>query len=276
MPFRLKYLRAVSACPVLSSGVNNPGIQSEAADEQPTAEGADRSSLVEWQRRLQASPGFRAIALKNRVKRIGYVFQGNVAQYKSFVAGLQDPTVSTPIMDVRNPDVHDDLLSEAERLLHNVLTAMSTRVDQQRRFVEKQFQDDPVLTQEYREKAAATFRSDPQANFLKGLRNYITHAQLPVAQSRQTLGRESCALTFLLPCEPLLAWDRWNGPMRTWIAEWGEAVEVVDVVDAYARMAGEFDKWLFDRIGLKYKADIDAFLREEEEFTRAFDRVFGA
>jgi hypothetical protein len=34
--------------------------------------------------------------------------------------------------------------------------------------------------------------------------------------------------------------------------------------------------WLFDRIGLKYKADIDEFLREEEEFTRAFDRVFGA
>jgi hypothetical protein len=31
----------------------------------------------------------------------------------------------------------------------------------------------------------------------------------------------------------------------------GDAVEIVDVVDTYARMAGEFDRWLFDRIGLK-------------------------
>lgn len=29
----------------------------------------------------------------------------------------------------------------------------------------------------------------------------------------------------------------------------------MDVVDAYARMAGEFDKWLFDRIGLECKAE---------------------
>jgi len=41
------------------------------------------------------------------------------------------------------------------------------------------------------------------------------------------------------------------------------------------RLAGEFDKWLFDRIGLKYTTEIDAFLREQEEYTREFDRVFG-
>lgn len=116
-------------------------VRPEPADEQSAADGADQPSLLEWRARLQASPGFRAIALKNRVKRMGYIFQGNFAQYKSLVASLQDPAVSFPIMDVRNPDAHDDFLSEAERLLHNVLTAMSTPVDQQRRFMEKYFQD---------------------------------------------------------------------------------------------------------------------------------------
>jgi hypothetical protein len=256
------------------ASVTDTDVQPEPADEQSAAEGVGRPSLLEWQTRLQASVGFRAIALKNRVKRMGYIFQGNVAQYKSLVASLQNPAVSLPIMDVRNPDAHDDLLSEAESLLHNVLTAMSTRVDQQRRFMEKYFQGDSVLMKEYGERIA--FAVSPEPAFLKGLRNYITHTQLPVAQSRQTLGRESFSVTFILPSKPLLIWDGWNSSIRAWIVGQGEAVAIVDVVDVYARLAGEFDKWLFDRIGLKYTPEIDAFLREQEEYTREFDRVFGA
>jgi hypothetical protein len=264
----------VATCTVV--GVTGTDAQPEPADAQSVVDGWDRLSLVEWQARLQASSGFRAISLKNRVKRMGYILQGNVAQYRSLVASLQDPSVSLPIMDVRNPDAHDDLLSEAERLLHNVLTAMSTRVDQQRRFMEKYFQDDSVLMNEYREKIASAFATSPEAAFLKGLRNYITYTQIPVAQSKQTFGRESFSITFTLPSEPLFTWDGWNSSMRSWIAGQGKAVAIVDVVVAYACQAGEFDKWLFDRIGLKYAAEIDAFLREQEEYTREFGRVFGA
>ena len=106
--------------------------------QQPEA-GTSRPSLLVWQERLRASQGFRAIALQDRVKRMGYLFQGNFAQYKSLVASLQDPGTSLPVFDIRNPDAHDDLLMEAERLLHNFLTAMSTRVDQQRRFMDRNF-----------------------------------------------------------------------------------------------------------------------------------------
>jgi len=63
--------------------------------------------------------------------------------------------------------------------------------------------------------------------------------------------------------------------VRAWIADQGEAIAIVDVVDVYARITGEFDKWLVGRIGLKYKAEIDAFLREQEKYTREVDRIFG-
>jgi hypothetical protein len=251
-------------------------VQPESADEWPAPFGVGQPSLLEWQARLLASTGFRAISLQNRVERMGTYFRGNVAQYKSLVARLQDPAVSLPIMDVRNPDAHDDLLSEAERLLHNVLTAMSTRVDQQRCFMEKYCQDDSVLMKEYGERIASTFVVSLEAAFLKGLRNYITHTQLPVAQSRQILGRETFSVTFILPGTPLLTWGGWNSTVRAWIVGQGEAVTIVDVIDVYARLAGGFDKWLFNRIGLKYATEIAAFLREQEEYTREVDRVFGA
>lgn len=143
-------------------------IQPGAYGEPQSADKAGRPSLLEWQARLQESAGFRAIALKDRVKRIAYLFQANVAQYKSLVARLHDPAVSFPILDVRNPEAHDDLLMEAERLLHNVLTAMSTRVDQQRRFMQKYFQDDPALTREYLERITSVFAASPEAAFPEG------------------------------------------------------------------------------------------------------------
>jgi hypothetical protein len=238
--------------------------------------GAGPCIAVIWQERLRASPGFGAIALQNQAKRMGYLFQGNVAQYKSLIATLQNPSVSLQFLDVRNPDAHDDLLDEAERLLPNVLTAMSTRVDQHRRFINKHFNNDPVLTTEYREKIASVFTPSPEAAFLKGLRNYITHRQLPVHQSKQTFGQQPFEITFILPGKPLLTWDSWNGSVRAWIADQGEAVPIVDVVDTYARITGEFDRWLHGRIGLKYKTEIDAFMREQEKYTRKFDRVSGA
>ncbi|MFF7194122.1 hypothetical protein ACFZAM_10490 [Streptomyces sp. NPDC008079] len=132
-------------------------------------------SFLERQRELQASLGYHGMALKDRIKRIGYVFQGNVTDYKALVASLQDPGVSLPIMDMRYPEAHDQLLSEAERLLHNVLTAMSTRVDQQRAFMRRYLAEDTVLTGEYRDRIGSSFSRDPGANFLKGLRNYIAH-----------------------------------------------------------------------------------------------------
>ena len=139
------------------------------------------------------------------MKRMSYLLQGNVGQYRALVARLQDPAVSFPVLD--DPFSHADLLGEAERLLHNVLTAMSTRVDQQRRFMTAYFGDDPVLMQEYRNRVASDFTASAEAAFLKGLRNYIAHRQLPVAQSQEAYTAQSVQITFILTAAPLLEWD---------------------------------------------------------------------
>jgi hypothetical protein len=188
---------------------------------------------------------------------MSYLLQGNVRQYRTLVARLQDRAVSFPILD--DPVAHGELLGEAERLLHNVLTAMSTRVDQQRHFMTSHFGDDPVLMQEYRDRVASDFVASAEAAFLKGLRNYIAHRQLPVAQSQEIHTVRSVRITFILPVEPLLEWDGWNADTRAWIAGRESGVPIVDVIDTYARVAGKFDRWLADRIGVKYRADIGAF-----------------
>jgi hypothetical protein len=203
--------------------------------------GAGQGQLV----KPPVRPRYRLVGLIGAVKRMSYLLQGNVRQYGALVAKRQDPTVSFPILD--DPVAHDNLLSEAERLLHNVLTAMSTRVDQQRHFMDSYFGDDPVLMKEYRDRIASDFTS-AEATFLKRLRNYIAHMQLPVAQSQEAYTAQSVRISFILSAAPLLEWDGWNADTRAWIVGHGEHVSIVDVVDAYARVAGEFDRWLADRI----------------------------
>lgn len=195
-------------------------------------------------------PRHRLRFLISAVKRMSYLLQGNVSQYRALIAMLQDPAVSFPILD--DPVAHGELLGEAERLLHNVLTAMSTRVDQQRRFMSVYFSDDPILMQEHRDRVASDFKASTEATFLKGLRHFITHRQLPVAQSQEIYTARSVRISFSLSTAPLLEWDGWNTGTRAWIAGHGEHVPIVDIVDTYARVADEFDRWLADRIAVKY------------------------
>jgi hypothetical protein len=248
-------------------------------DDAPPAKVPDgqpaRPRLLVWQEELNASPGHQAIALMDYIRRIGYVFQANIAQYNALVARMQDPSFALPILDVSNPQAHDDLLSEAERLLHNILTALSTRIDQQRAFMRRHFSEDAILMGEYVAKVKGDFGGYAPGLFLRDLRNYLTHHRLPVAQSRQTFSSQGFSVTFTLVRQPLQEWPGWKEDARTWLAAQDEQIEIVPVVDGYARIAGAFDKWLSGRIGRKYAAGIRTYNEEAEAFNREWARVFG-
>lgn len=234
-----------------------------------------RPQLLVWQDELNSSPGHRAIALMDYIRRIGYVFQANVAQYNALAARMQDPSFALPILDVSNPQGHDDLLSEAERLLHNILMALSTRIDQQRAFMRRHFSEDAILMGEYVARVKADFDGYAPSVFLRDLRNYLTHHRLPVAQSRQTISNQGFSVTFTLVRQHLQEWTGWTGDARAWLTAQGEQIEIVPVLDGYARIAGAFDKWLYDRIGGKHAAEIRAYNEEAEAFNREWARVFG-
>lgn len=233
-----------------------------------------RSSLIDLQDAVFNSPGYRAMGLVLRVGRIGYLLQGNAAQFLDLVEQLQDFDSTLPIFDVSNPDLHDDLMSEAERLLHNFLTAMSTRVDQQRVFMNEYFADDPPLTAAYRDKVKAEFITDMPSVFLKELRNHTAHVQIPVAQSQQTFTRTSFEVTFTLPTSALLKWT-WPVVLRQWIKDCGNDVMIVDVVREYAAKADAFDVWLAEQISGKYAVEIAEYRPLHEAYNREHARVFG-
>ncbi|MFB9407731.1 hypothetical protein [Dactylosporangium matsuzakiense] len=229
---------------------------------------ADEPKLMTWEKALGASPGGLASSRQDYVRRVGYVLQANVADYNRLVAQLQNPTVSFDLD-------HNDILSEAERLLHNVVTAASTRADQLRNFMTDHFADDAGLTAQYTAKVKEEFAQDPSNVFLRNLRNYITHRRLPVAQSQETFTQTTYAFTFTLVRDALLEWSGWTADPRKWLEGLDGDVMIVEVVDRYARTAGTFDKWLFDEIGTKFADDLreyhEAATYVDAEWKRHFD-----
>jgi hypothetical protein len=235
-----------------------------------------RPRLLVWQDELNASVGYQALALMHYIRRIGYVFQGNAAQYTTLVARMQNPEFSLPILDISNRQAHDDLLSEVERLLHNVLMALSTRIDQQRVFMKKHFSQDAALMSEYLAKVKGDFGSYAPSVFLRDLRNYMTHHRLPVAQSRQTISMQSFSVTFILLRRSLCEWPKWTSEAKKWIAGQGDEIDIACMIDEYARIAGGFDSWLHDRIGFKYASEISVYEEAAIAFNREWDRAFGS
>jgi len=242
--------------------------------EPSTSQASERAVLRLMQDELLASQGYRAIALMGRVRRIAYILQANLAQYNSLVAAMQKPEIAFPILGVNGTDQHDELLSEAERLMHNVLVAIKTRVDHLRVFVNKHFSDDTELLAEYQDKVLTDF-GNVHAKFLEKLRNHITHHLLPVARSQETLAHEQpFRFTFVLDSAPLLEWD-WPAGVKPWIEQQGTYIKIVDIVNDYGKRASSFDKWLYDRIELKYHEQLREYRAAAEIFNRRADRAFG-
>lgn len=239
----------------------------------PTSEPDDadgRLSIADWERRLQDMPGFRALHLQRQVQRIAYVFQANVAEYRHFIDTLQWQGERPPARDVANADVLDQVLDESQRLLHNVVAAMATRVGQLRRLIKHNFDADSPIAAEYRERVVALFASDIAAAFLHKMRNELAHAQLPIISSTETISASSTTIAIVLPCDAMQKWTDWNNKIRTWLAQQPTgAVDIGAVLDGYARQAGNLDHWLHQRIGTEYRSEIGQVAAAEDAFLRS-------
>jgi hypothetical protein len=232
---------------------------------------------VEWQRQLHASPGYHANALIATVKRYSYILQRNIAEFNALINTMQDPAFAIPLLAERDKDPrrHEALLGEAERLLHNVMMAIKTRIDLLRVLKNKYFADDESLLADYSAEVAQIFNSD-SARFLTGLRNHMTHHLLPVTRSHFHISAEGpFTFTIILDAQALLEWDWDSASVRQWIEQQSPDVMIAEVVNDYGDRARRFDKWLIGKIIEKYETELSEFETALEAYTRAMTHFFG-
>ena len=223
---------------------------------------------------IDEMPGRSAVAHIDMVKRINAILSGNISEFARIIQRMNDdPAFSSPILDIGRPELHEAFLGECERLLHNALSTVHSRVDLLRTYVKRHFVTElPRLAAEYDTRIGAAFRNNLLHRFLIELRNYVLHNRLPVARSQQLFSTNpdgSSTFEFKLTLSTTHLLDNADLPaqVHAWASALGDDFDVLDLLRQYHHAVQEFDAWLVAAIWQHYANDIAKY----EAAARAFN-----
>ena len=189
----------------------------------------------ELQKKIKSHPGKPIFdALQVYGVSLNFLF-GNCNQLRQLVCLLEDPKDPAKIMGIDQRTHLQSLFDETNRHFHNFLTSVTTLVDHTRNLMGEDFVK-LEHRQEYQNKVNALFANDPLAQFLKDLRNYITHYAVPHIGFAKRFGS---ILANTAPGELYVDMDHletkfhWSSPSRKFIEMNQPKMRMLKLVDDY-------------------------------------------
>lgn len=231
--------------------------------------------LLKLEESLDAMPGRRVNAQIAQLRRIRGIFEKNVSEFQQHLDQMKDISTSLRLLDVRNQVEYDAFLNEMERLLHNVVASISSRVDLQRWLVSREWSDANTSWNGELEARKNWFVTDGASQFLKNLRNYMLHYKLPVSFGSYNLWGDGSDYALILSAPELLkAKDAWKAPGRAWLQKSDPDINIGVIIANYLAKTSEFDNWLEQSVIeanaqalIEYQAAVKVF---NEEHARVF------
>lgn len=148
--------------------------------------------------------------------------------------------------NTRPPVVREEVEALLDQRLHNYVASTASLIDHTRRLMSRY--EDSHFLQEY-ERRRAPISDSPAARFIRDLRNFTTHRELPFVGFTVSLGLADNPTTteFELNVELLLKWDRWSAPSRKLLNESGKTVALRDVLKEHVRLLSALYTWVFEQ-----------------------------
>ena len=222
---------------------------------------------------IRTSPALIAHHRIEAIAHAHYVFRRNYQELKNALDKGTDPGSILPIHDVRRRGDLDIVLMEVRRLLHNFLAAAKTVIDQTRVIITDGYRDHTFF-ERYKKEIQVRFATEPTANFVQDLRNYLLHYGLPATFSRITLSSgihadgQTIDAKITLSTDSLLSWDGWSQPSRDLLKKAGRDVDLEETARTYAASVDDFHQWLtaeltdIHSVDLAWLEDMSRQLRE--------------
>ncbi|PWU44490.1 hypothetical protein DLJ46_25720 [Micromonospora globispora] len=167
------------------------------------------------------------------------------------------------IQNVRPSLVQDEFYDEVDRRLHNFVAAAATLIDHTRRLV-----DDYAGTsfaEEYTRRKDELI-AQPEATFVRDLRNFVLHYGLPTIGGTFSIGKEAFGSQIEIPTASLLTWKGWKPNSRRFLESRGEGVVLTEPLDAYAKSLDSLYQWLFPHRDVLHGAEIAEVNRLRDRF----------
>jgi hypothetical protein len=167
------------------------------------------------------------------------------------LGGLLDAVASSDeiavemFQNTRPPDVREEIEARIDQRLHNYVASSGALVDHTRRMLAKY--EGTALSDEYEIRKEEIARTGP-ARFMKDLRNYTLHRELPFLGNIVSLATDEgdrWVAEIRLSAALLLEWDGWSRPARSLIEASDGAITLRHVVREHVDLIRSLYQWLW-------------------------------
>ncbi len=225
---------------------------------------------------IRSSAGFKALMQLELLSLNFYIFDMNYKQWKEYASSLKHTENFLKLWDQNNRKESNLVLGELTRLLLNFLGSATSLVAVTRNSVPVWYKDTKIA-QEYDEKKEQ-IKSDEEAMFIEGLRNYAQHDKLPFVTGQFTVNiqEKSVATRFILDRDILLQGDWKKEKGKDFLLRNRKEIDIEDIVDDYYKKILEFHQWIFSRIQETNSQEIQITSEKQDELRKLLKEIFAS
>jgi hypothetical protein len=221
--------------------------------------------IIELEKQLRNSVEYQRIG---RIKRLSFtlkIFAMNTAHLKQKIELAHTPQVAFKLGG--NQFLFEQYFLDMMRLLHNFVAASLTLIDHARR-LHVNYADHPSF-RDYKHEIKTRFAVDPLCQFVKNLRHYTLHWELPFIGSRVSVIPEvRMQHTMYIDRDQLLRWDGWTSHARAYLETSNTEIDLHGVVIEYERKIKDFYDWYYEKLREVHAKDISFVEAKQSELLR--------
>jgi hypothetical protein len=231
---------------------------SEAGEDSTSGDRQERLNAAE--RRIFDHPAHKAYLESLAFQRTMTVFTANLSELLSLLdqAATDQRLAVELIQNVHAPVVRDGFHALVAQRLHNYLAATGTIADHALRMKNKKAGD---MAAEY-DGRLTEMRKNPEVDFMRRLRDYTLHRELPFLSHTLTFNAINTASQSMvseveLSVGELQQWDGWNTLQRDFLATYGDALPLRAVARRHGDLVIGFARWWGTLLETQNAAGID-------------------
>lgn len=207
--------------------------------------GQDIISLFE---ELKAMPEQQSLEKISRFRISLDIFNGNFSELIYHLGIHNNPRISLKLMAIDQRNLLYAYQKEITRLLHNYISSALSLMDHARKHYRELYSDNNLFP-DYQEKINQTFSNNPLAIFIKDLRQYFQHYQMPGVSSRLVCGAiaSNLEIRLLLPIKEMKEFSGWSSFSKKFLSEQTDDIDLLRLVNEYHQLIINFYDWFISR-----------------------------
>lgn len=221
-------------------------------------------SWVELFHKRESLRGTEIVRMMKHLALSQYILNRNYQELYNVINSYEK---DQSIWHVKNRPKLEALQKEFLRQLHNYLASILSLIDHTRAFCKNL--DNQQFSKDNDEKIE-NIKNNKSAKFLKDLRNYTQHHELPsvfatVEVTKSDVDGEKEEKKFTLKIQDLLKWDNWSSLSQTFIEEHQKEIDLKTVIEEYQKLITKFYQWFYKRVVELNSEEIEELRKVESE-----------